>query len=152
MVRIKSSSGLGFVTGEFLNFLPVLRSCINILVWQRALEIDDIIQCMLSHFSHVHGVFQARVLEWVAISSFRGLPNPGIEPCLLQLLHCRRVLYCCHQGNMIQSSSSQLRGEWEYHAFCEQGWGVKGWCGEAGVVWESSSPDSIILSPPPDSH
>ena len=39
-----------------------------------------------------------------------------------------------HQGNMIQSSSSQLRGEWECHAFCEQGWGVKGWCGEAGVV------------------
>ena len=29
--------------------------------------------------SSVHGIFQARVLEWVAISFSRGLPNPGIE-------------------------------------------------------------------------
>ena len=28
----------------------------------------------------VHGIIQARVLEWVAISSSRDLPNPGIEP------------------------------------------------------------------------
>ena len=25
----------------------------------------------------VHGIFQARILEWVAISFSRGLPNPG---------------------------------------------------------------------------
>jgi len=30
--------------------------------------------------SSVHGIFQARVLEWVAISISRDLPNPGIEP------------------------------------------------------------------------
>ena len=30
--------------------------------------------------SSVHGVFQARVLEWVAISFCRDLPKPGIEP------------------------------------------------------------------------
>ena len=30
--------------------------------------------------SSVHGIFQARVLEWVAISSPGDLPNPGIEP------------------------------------------------------------------------
>jgi len=28
----------------------------------------------------IHGIVQARILEWVAISSFRGLPNQGIEP------------------------------------------------------------------------
>ena len=28
----------------------------------------------------VHGILQARVLEWVAISSSWGLPDPGIEP------------------------------------------------------------------------
>ena len=27
----------------------------------------------------VHGIFQARVLEWVAIPFSRDLPNPGIE-------------------------------------------------------------------------
>ena len=30
--------------------------------------------------SSVHGIIQARVLEWVAISFFRDLPDPGIEP------------------------------------------------------------------------
>ena len=30
--------------------------------------------------SSVHEIFQARVLEWVAISFSRDLPNPGIEP------------------------------------------------------------------------
>ena len=30
--------------------------------------------------SSVHGISQARILEWVAISSSRDLPNPGIKP------------------------------------------------------------------------
>ena len=30
--------------------------------------------------SSVHGILQARILEWAAISFFRGLLNPGIEP------------------------------------------------------------------------
>ena len=30
--------------------------------------------------SSVLGIFQARTLEWVAISSSRDLPDPGIEP------------------------------------------------------------------------
>ena len=28
----------------------------------------------------VHGIFPARILEWVAIPSYRDFPNPGIEP------------------------------------------------------------------------
>ena len=28
----------------------------------------------------VHGILQARILEWVAFSFTRGSPNPGIEP------------------------------------------------------------------------
>ena len=28
----------------------------------------------------VHGILQARILEWVAIASPGYLPNPGIEP------------------------------------------------------------------------
>ena len=35
--------------------------------------------CNLPGFS-VHGVFQARILEWVAIFFSRDLPRPGIEP------------------------------------------------------------------------
>ena len=30
--------------------------------------------------SSVHGIITARILEWVAISSSRDLPDPGIEP------------------------------------------------------------------------
>ena len=30
--------------------------------------------------SSVHGILQARILEWVAISSFRDHTNPGMEP------------------------------------------------------------------------
>ena len=52
----------------------------------------------------IHGIFQARVLEWVAISFSRGIfltqgSNPG-------LLHCRQMLYpLSHQGS---PGSSQL--------------------------------------------
>ena len=30
--------------------------------------------------SSVHGILQARILEWIAIPFSRDLPNPGIEP------------------------------------------------------------------------
>ena len=54
--------------------------------------------CVLSCFSHVwlfvtpwtvthqtpvHGILQARILEWVAMSSSRGSSHPGIEPVSL---------------------------------------------------------------------
>ena len=32
--------------------------------------------------SSVHGISQARILEWVAIYFSRDLPNPGIKPAL----------------------------------------------------------------------
>ena len=40
--------------------------------------------------SSVHGIFQARILEWVAIPSYRGSSWPSDRTCLLQ---CRRILY-----------------------------------------------------------
>ena len=53
---------------------------------------------VLSHFSRVNtmdcslpgstvlGILQARILEWVAMSSSGDLPNPGIEPASLTAL------------------------------------------------------------------
>ena len=41
--------------------------------------------------SSVHGISQARILEWVVISFSGDLPNPGIKPVIL---HYRRILYC----------------------------------------------------------
>ena len=48
--------------------------------------------------SSVHGIFQARVLEWVVIPFFRGIfLTPGSNP---GLLHCRQTLYhLSHQGS-----------------------------------------------------
>ena len=68
----------------------------------KSLNLCECHVCMLSHFSHVrlcaipwtvatgssaHGIFQARILEWVAMPFWSGLPgdlpNPGIEPASL---------------------------------------------------------------------
>ena len=44
--------------------------------------------------SSVHGTLQARIQEWVAISFSRGIfLTQGLNPHLLWLLHCRRILY-----------------------------------------------------------
>ena len=37
--------------------------------------------------SSVHGILQARIVEWVSMPSSRGLTNSGINLCLLHLLH-----------------------------------------------------------------
>ena len=65
--------------------------------------------CVLSHFSHVqffvilwtiappgssvHGILQARALEWVAMPSSRGSSQPREDP--VSHIYCivRRVLY-----------------------------------------------------------
>ena len=41
--------------------------------------------------SSVHGILQARILEWVAMPFSRDLPDPGIEKNFLQLLHQRQI-------------------------------------------------------------
>ena len=47
--------------------------------------------------SSVHGLSQARILEWVAIPFSKDLPNPGINS---GLPHCRQILYhLSHQEN-----------------------------------------------------
>ena len=57
------------------------------------LTLCDPMDCSLPG-SSVHGVFQARILEWVAISSPRGSFQQGWKLSLLPLWHCRRILYC----------------------------------------------------------
>ena len=51
---------------------------------QLSLTLCDIMDCSPGglHYlsaSSVHGIFQARILEWVAFSFFRDLPNPRIK-------------------------------------------------------------------------
>ena len=54
--------------------------------------------------SSVHGILQARILEWVAIPFSRASPYPGIEPGSQLCLHCRQILYgLSHQGSPMKS-------------------------------------------------
>ena len=43
--------------------------------------------------SSVHGVLQARILEWVAMPSSGIFLTQGSSLCFLRLLHCRWILY-----------------------------------------------------------
>ena len=48
--------------------------------------------------SPVHGILQARILEWVAIPFSRGSSWPRDRTCIF--LHCRQILYhLSHQGS-----------------------------------------------------
>ena len=49
------------------------------LVTQLCMTFCDPMDSSLSS-SSVHGISQARILEWVAISSPVDIPNPGIKP------------------------------------------------------------------------
>ena len=49
------------------------------LVTQSCLSLCNPMDCS-SPGSSVYGILQARILEWVAISFYRGLPKWGIEP------------------------------------------------------------------------
>ena len=49
------------------------------LVAQSCWTLSSPMDCSLPG-SSLHGIFQARILKWVAYSFSSGLPNPGIEP------------------------------------------------------------------------
>ena len=53
--------------------------------------------CDPMDYNTVHGILQARMLEWVAISFPEDLPNPEIKP---GFPHYRQILYhLSHQGS-----------------------------------------------------
>ena len=55
-----------------------LNDMVKVLVAQSCPTLCDPMDCSLPG-SSVHGILQARVLEWVALPSPGDLPNPGIE-------------------------------------------------------------------------
>ena len=102
--------------GQGLSLQPGRQACGLLCV------IPDTIHlcvCVLSYFSHVrlcdsmdhsppgsfvHVILQARILEWVAISSFRGSSNPGVEP--------RSLMSPAPAGRFFTTSAT-----WEAHSF-----------------------------------
>ena len=83
--------------------------------------------------SSVHGILQARILEWVAVLQ-------GVfwtQGSNLGLLHCRQILYCLsHQGSPRipghVKSWLQLMFKWCHRDKCKVIWE---WRGIAGIVW-----------------
>ena len=51
----------------------------DVKLLQSCLTLCDPVDCSPPG-SSVHGILQARILKWVAMPSFRDLPDPGIEP------------------------------------------------------------------------
>ena len=76
-----------------------------VLVTQLCLTLCGLMDCSPPGFS-VHGLLQARILEWVPILFSRRSSQPkGLNP---GLLYCRKILFCLsHQGShprVIQNS------------------------------------------------
>ena len=64
---------------------------VKVLVAQSCLTLYDPMDCSPSG-SSVHGILQALMLEWVAMSFSRGIfLTQGVNPGPLQ---CRQILYC----------------------------------------------------------
>ena len=76
---------------------PLSFSCLKALVTQSRPTLCDPMDCSPLG-SSVHGILQARTVEWVAISSSRGISlTQGSKP---GLPHCRQILYCVsHLGS-----------------------------------------------------
>ena len=70
-------------------------------VAQLCLTLCDPMDCSLS--GSAHGIFQARVLEWTAISFSRGVfPTQGLNP---GLPHCGQMYYrLSHQGSPVMKA------------------------------------------------
>ena len=74
----------------------LLLSIMKVLAAQSCPTLCDPMDCSLPS-SSVHGILQARILEWVAIPFTRGSSLQGSN---LGLLHCRQILYhLSHQGS-----------------------------------------------------
>ena len=73
------------------NYLLNCMCCVCAQSLHLCLTLCNHIECSLPG-SSVHGILQARLLEWVAMSSSRGCFQSR-NPRLLRLLHCRWLLY-----------------------------------------------------------
>ena len=56
-----------------------MKQNVNCSVIQWCPTLCDRMDYSLPGSSSVYGLYQARILEWVAISYSRGFPDPGIE-------------------------------------------------------------------------
>ena len=77
-----------------------LNMCVYVGSSQSCLTLCDPKDCSLPG-SSVHGILQARILEWVAIPFSRGSSQPRDQTWVFRCYdHCSQILYCLsHQGS-----------------------------------------------------
>ena len=82
-----------FLFFECYEYITLLPSGLQVLVAQSCLILCDPMDCSPLGFS-VHGIFQARILEWVAISFSRGFSQLR-DPICVSFVSCivRQILY-----------------------------------------------------------
>ena len=88
-----------FITNLSILFLERVKA--KVLVTQSCLTLCDAMDCSLLG-SSIHGIFQARIMEWIAISFFR---SPS--------LHRDRIYVSCVCLLHWQANSLLTGGNWE---------------------------------------
>ena len=73
--------------------MVVYESEVRVLVAQLCLTLCDPMDCSLPGIP-IHGIIQARILEWAAVDSSRGSSGAGDRTCVFYISYIgRRVLY-----------------------------------------------------------
>ena len=86
-------------------YTELAKTFVCIFLWNLFGQPHTHIWCWFSHYivsnscdphgsslgSSVHGIFQARILEWFPSPGI--FPTQGLNPHVLHLLHCRQILY-----------------------------------------------------------
>ena len=87
----KQKMNLDMNPTHFIIINPQTDHRLKVLVTQLCPTLCDPMDCSLPG-SSVHGISQARILEWVAISFSRAFPTQGSNP---GLLNYRQILLLC---------------------------------------------------------
>ena len=89
------------LTSKYTHTHTHTHTHLSLLVAQLCLTLCDPMDCSPPG-SSVHGIFQARIMEWVAISSSGGSSWPREGTCVSWLL-CfgRQILYLSHLGSHV---------------------------------------------------
>ena len=64
---------------EYICVIYILYACVHAKSLQLCLTLCNPMDCSPPG-SSLHGILQARILEWTAMPSSSDLPDPGIEP------------------------------------------------------------------------
>ena len=80
--------------------------CVLCFITQSCPTLHDPMDCSLPS-SSVHGILQARILEWVAMPSSRGSSQPR-DGTQVSHIACRFFTVLSHQGKLLGFSSVQF--------------------------------------------